>query len=454
MTKNENKKIKLAIIDDDSSICELCEEFFSSKGYVVKTFLNAKDALAGIDMTFSLVFCDLNLPDKSGIDVLDAINQKNFDLPVIFITAQESLESAARAMKRGAFDYIFKPLNFTELDVILGRALEQKSLERRYFELKAEIEKTKEKGLIGVSKKMQNLFELVERVAQSNSSILINGESGSGKEVIAKAIHLKSKRADKGFIAINCSAIPSELLESELFGHKKGSFTGAESTRIGLFEEADGGTLFLDEIGDMPLQLQSKVLRAIQERKIRKVGENIDTEVNVRIIAATHKDLKLAIKNKEFREDLYFRLCVIPIEVPPLRQRVPDIPILAVHFMKKYSLLNDKNIEGFTKDAIVKLKRYEWPGNVRELENTIERTVVLSQSQLIHEEDIAIEGYTDLDDKIEEIFSNLISLKELEKKYIEYVLSKSEGKKEKTAEILGINRKTLYRKEKDYGIEL
>ncbi|MCB9091232.1 MAG: sigma-54-dependent Fis family transcriptional regulator [Halobacteriovoraceae bacterium] len=450
-TINE-QSLKLAVIDDDSSLCILCEEFFKSKGYLVDSFLNGKDALQALDDSYSLVFCDLKLPDKSGIEILDEVNKRDLEFPIIFITAHESIESAAKAMKKGAFDYIYKPLNFTELEVIIGRALKQKELEKKYVQLKAEVEKSKESGLIGISKKMKQLFELVDRVAHSNSNILINGESGSGKEVVARSIHEKSQRAQNKFVAINCSAIPTELLESELFGHKKGSFTGAGDTRIGLFEEADGGTLFLDEIGDMPLQLQSKVLRAIQERKIRKVGDNKDQEINVRIIAATHKDLKQAIKNKEFREDLYYRLCVIPLFVPSLRDRVQDIPILAVHFMKKYAALNHKNLEGFTRDAITKLKRYSWPGNVRELENTVERAIVLSMGKLIHEEDISIEGYTEVDSEVEGLFSGLISLRELEKLYIEYVLSKTEGKKERSAEILGINRKTLYRKEKEYGI--
>lgn len=452
MNQINDKKIKIAIIDDDSSICDLCHDFFTAKGHLVDTFFTAKEGLSKIDDSYSILFCDLNLPDKSGIDVLDEINKQDFKLPVIFITAHNSIENAAKAMKRGAFDYILKPLNFLELEVILNRAIELKKLEQSYLELKAEIEKNKENSLVGISKKMEKLFAIVERISLSNSNILITGESGTGKEVVAKSIHSKSKRKDQKFVAINCSAIPSELLESELFGHSKGSFTGADDARIGLFEEAEGGTIFLDEIGDMPMPLQAKVLRTIQERKIKRVGENTDKDIDVRIIAATHKDLKIAIKNKEFREDLYFRLCVIPVEVPPLRERVQDIPLLATYFMKKYSTFNDKKVEGFTKDAIAKLKRYKWPGNVRELENTIERAIVLSTSALIHDEDISIEDYSELDNQIEKLFSNLLTLQDLEKKYIEYVLSKTEGKKEKAAEVLGINRKTLYRKEKDYGI--
>ncbi len=453
--KKQKNKFRVLIIDDDRAILNLLGEFYREHEFVAETCETAEQGLRLIledNQTFDLIVCDLNLPEKNGIDFIQELAVTSVDTPVILITAFGTVDDAAMALKQGAYDYITKPLNFTELEVLSHRAIKIQNLEKNYEKLKQRLNDNNQiPEMIGSGPKMRELLVLINKVANSSSNILINGESGSGKEMVAQAVHDKSKRRDKPFVPINCSAIPGDLLEAELFGYKKGAFTGANEDRKGLFEEANGGTLFLDEIGDMPLSLQSKVLRAIQERKIKPLGETQQRTIDVRILAATHKDLKTLIKKNEFREDLYFRLCVIPINVPPLRNRREDIPILANHFLKKYAAANDKKIQGISHEALAKLKRLRWTGNVRELENTIERAVVLSTENQIAEKDITIEGSIEVDEQTSLLFKELLPLKELEKQYIQFVLDKTEGKKEEAAEILGINRKTLYRKEKEYG---
>jgi transcriptional regulator with PAS, ATPase and Fis domain len=299
---------------------------------------------------------------------------------------------------------------------------------------------------------MQNLFTFVKKVAQASCNLLITGESGTGKEMVARAIHNLGPRAKKPFIAINCAAIPESLLESELFGHTKGSFTGATERRRGLFEEANEGTLFLDEIGDMPLPLQAKLLRFLQERTVKSVGENTYRSLDVRVMAATHQNLEKAIQEGKFRQDLYYRLCVAPVEIPPLRQRREDILLLAEHFLSKFSRKSNTKVLGFTKSALAKLARLPWPGNVRELENIIERAVIFSEGSFIDEHDIQV---TDLPESASppttELFSRLMSLESLEREYIGYVLQQTGNKREAAAKILGVDRKTLYRKQRTYG---
>jgi len=449
--------LKVLVVDDDQSLAELLCEFYREKGYQAQYCDSAEQAYRMIShegTSFDLVISDLNLPGKSGVDLINDLRTGSHKIPVILITAHGSIDHAAKALKLGAFDYITKPLNFTELEVVSTRAIKISSFEREYNDLKQKIiEPTAPHGLIGRSSKMLDLHQLIEKVAQSSANVLITGESGTGKEVVARAIHNSGRRKQNPFVAINCSAIPRDLLEAELFGHKKGAFTGASDDRMGLFAEAEGGTLFLDEIGDMPVDLQAKVLRVLQERKIRSVGGNKDIEINVRVLAATHRDLKTAVRQKEFREDLYYRLCVIPISVPPLRERREDIPVLAVYFLKKYAQQNEKELKGFSKEAMDKLKRLRWGGNVRELENALERAVVLSVADIIEESDISLEGSMEMDEKTSQLFAELMPLKELEKRYIQYVLAKTFFRKEEAAEILGINRKTLYRKEKEYDLK-
>jgi len=356
-------------------------------------------------------------------------------------------------MKAGAFHYIVKPFKLAEIEIHIEKALENRKLKKENLILKNELQKSYSKGmLLGKSQAMKEIFELIDRIANAHANVLITGESGTGKELVARAIHEKSSRKNFPFIAINCSAIPETLLESELFGYAKGAFTGAHQRKKGLFEEANGGTLFLDEIGDLNITLQAKLLRVIQDKTIRAIGDTTDKPIDVRIITATHKDLKNAIKEGRFREDLYYRLAVIPIVMPPLRHRKEDIPILAQYFLQKYKAINNSNVKGFTPQALEKLMNMHWQGNVRELENMIERLVVLSNKNLIDAQDIPTNETADFDQFISQNFQKMPDLAQLERHYINFILDKTGGKKEKAAQILGINRRTLYRKEKEYGL--
>lgn len=448
---------RLVIIDDDLAIHALLRAFFEGLHHQVQCFENlnsATDYIFPNHAEIDLIISDLRLPDGTGLDLMPKLRARQIDVPVILITAFGSTEIAASALKQGLFDYITKPLNLTELEVLCNRAIKMKSLERSLVDLQTTAaESLRFNGIVGNSPKMLELYGMIDKVAGTTSNILLSGESGTGKELVAKAIHDRGPRAGKKFVALNCSAIPFELLESELFGYKRGAFTGANEDRTGLFEEADGGTLFLDEIGDMPSLLQAKLLRVLQEKTIRRLGENVDRQVDVRIIAATHKDLKTAIQRKEFREDLYFRLCVIKINIPSLSERREDIPLLASFFLRKFAALNGKSISGFTREAMSQLMHAPWVGNVRELENTIERAAALCSGAAISEYDLNIDStFVPSQGKLDRLFSRLLTLKELEKEYIHHVLTTTGGKKEQVAAILGIDRKTLYRKEREYDL--
>jgi len=447
--------IQIVVIDDDKEMRSLLEDHLRAQKFDVHAFHSPLPALEKIlshDIVPDLIITDLQMPDMSGIDVIKRTKAHRAETPVIVMTAFGSIESAVDAMKKGAFDYLTKPFKLSELNLIVTRALEMGRLAKENNLLRAEVKKSFSTGLItGKSKPMRDLINLIQRIAPANSSVLITGESGTGKEVVARTLHLLSSRSDKPFVAINCTAIPETLLESELFGHAKGSFTGADKRKIGLFEEAQGGTLFLDEIGDMDLSLQSKLLRVLQERKIRPVGENKDIDVDVRVVAATHKDIKKAIREGLFREDLFYRLNVIPVVIPPLRHRKEDIPLLAQTFLEKYAAINNSPARGFSPGALLLLVNRSWPGNVRELENLVERLVVLARNPIITEEDIPLPENEDVDTFFASSAQSLITLEEMEKRYVQYVLTKTGGKKDKTAHILGINRRTLYRKEREYG---
>lgn len=445
----------IAVIDDDREMRLMVEDHLKASGYEVRGFAHPQEALAeilGDQFLPDVVVTDLQMPELSGIEVTKRLKAKHADLPVVVMTAFGSIESAVDAMRKGAFDYLTKPFKLIELSLVVERALTMSRLTRDNKVLRAEIKKGFGKGrLTGKSKAMREIFDLLERVAPAQSSILITGESGTGKEVIARTLHEMSPRAAKPFIAVNCTAIPETLLESELFGHAKGSFTGADRRKLGLFEEANGGTLFLDEIGDMAPGLQAKLLRVLQERQIRPVGETKTIDLDVRVIAATHKDLKKAIQEKLFREDLFYRLNVIPVQVPPLRHRKEDIPLLAQTFLEKYAALNQSPVRGFAPLALHLLVERSWPGNVRELENLIERMVVMSRGSQLDEGDVPANDATPVEDFYGQMTQDLPNLETLERRYIEFVLIKSGGKKDKASQILGINRRTLYRKEREYG---
>lgn len=455
-------KGRIVVVDDDKEMRSLLTDYLQGEGYEVVSFPLATEALQALGPAGNLapescdvdaLISDIKMPQMDGLEFAAKLQVLRPEIPVILITAFGSIETAVEAMRRGAFHYVVKPFKLAEMGVNVERAVEHRKLQRDNTALRQQVKKSWALGnVIGKSNAMKEIYELVSRVSQATANILVTGESGTGKEMVARAIHESGPRASKPFIAINCTAIPETLLESELFGHAKGSFTGAIQRKRGLFEEADGGTLFLDEIGDMNVQLQSKLLRVIQERKVRAVGENIDRPVNVRIVAATHKDLKAAIREGRFREDLFYRLSVIPIVIPPLRQRKEDIPLLAEHFLRKYAAMNATGVKGFTKRATAKLMNMRWEGNVRELENLVERAVVLSQKPLIDEDDIPTPETQNPESFFSGASADFPTIAQLEERYVRVIMEKTGGRKDKAAQILGINRRTLYRKEREYGM--
>jgi two-component system, NtrC family, response regulator PilR len=375
---------KILVVDDERSIRELLEIFLKKEGFEVRTAESVARALEIIKSTeFDVIISDIRMPDMSGVDLLRHLRSTNFGGQFILLTAFASADAAIQALKMGAFDYILKTDNFIEeLRVVVLRALENRRLREENTYLRREFRKVHGLGnLIGKSAAMQELFKMIEVVSATNSTVLVTGESGTGKELVAKAIHLGSPRADDSFVSVNCGAFPETLLESELFGYMKGSFTGATSNKKGLFEVADKGTIFLDEVGEMSPGMQVKLLRAIQERTIRRVGGTEEIAVDVRIIAATNRDLTAMVAENQFREDLYYRISVIPMEIPPLRHRRDDIPLLADHFLSRLNATMKKEIQRISEEALKRLENYDWPGNVRELENAMERAFILETSK-------------------------------------------------------------------------
>jgi len=457
----------IVLIDDDFELLELLSSFFKQRGFNVQQFNQAEEALIEIEnqrLQAHVVISDLRLPEMSGMEFIKRTKRSNPQLPIILMTGDGNLELAIEAIETGAYDFVLKPLQIPQLLLSVQRALHLSEINQEISQYKNLLQQQDYlglKGVVGKSPGFRQAMEMAKRVSSSQANILITGESGSGKEVIAKAVHELGDKKDGPFIAINCSAIPENLLESELFGHAKGSFTGANDKKIGLFEEANKGTLFLDEIGDLSLPLQAKLLRVLQERKIKRIGENQFREISARIICATHKDLKKEVKEGRFREDLYFRLNVIPITMPPLRERKEDIFPLSEYFLKKFSLMNNTSVKGFTKDAILQLENYPWKGNVRELENAIERAVVLANTELIDASDLpqldniepreaSLKGIQHID--LMPTASQPASLDEIARRYIQHVFDLNQGAKEQTAKDLGIDRKTLYRKLKEMNL--
>lgn len=376
---------KILVVDDDLSIRNMLNIVLKGSGYGVTTEASAESALKRLQNEFfDLIISDIKMPGISGIELLKKIKTLQPEIPVIMITAFASANDAVEAMKLGAEDYITKPFNLDELKLIIEKSLYKKNIEIENIKLKSQLtEKEKFDNIVGKNHQMLKIYELIDTISQTDSTVLITGESGTGKELIARAIHNKSPRSDKEFISINCGALPENLLESELFGHIKGAFTDAYKDKEGLFELADGGTILLDEIAEMSQKMQVKLLRAIQERKIRRVGSNKEIKVDVRIISATNKDLMESMKNNEFRSDLFYRLNVISINIPPLRERKDDIPLLLNYFLEYYNKRFNRNIEGFEKDILALFMQYSWPGNIRELENFVERAVALEKSTFI-----------------------------------------------------------------------
>ena len=445
------KKSVILLIDDDDSLRRVMEFSLTEAGHTVQTAASGEDGLRLFEKgNFDAVITDITMPGMSGMEVLAKVRQRVPTIPVIVITAYGTIESAVEAMKQGAFDYITKPFNRDELRLTLEKAIKMRRLEKENVELRAEVtDRYSFESIICSCEKMKEVLDLAGRVAASDASLLITGESGTGKELLAKGVHFNSRRANGPFVAVNCAAIPEALIESDLFGHVKGSFTGAVRDKEGKFELADGGTLFLDEIGDLRIDLQAKILRALQEREVDRIGGGKPVSVDVRVIAATNKDIERAVKDGAFREDLYYRLNVITLFIPPLRDRKEDIPVLAGHFLKKFNTEADVRMDG---SALSVLTAYGWPGNVRELENVIERASVLKRGLLITREELP-EKLKKEKMGVEGIILNIpeqgISLEELEKKLIIKALEKHKGNQTRAAEFLGITRPTLiYRMEK------
>jgi two-component system, NtrC family, response regulator AtoC len=446
------------LVDDDAPLCETLELGLTKRGFRMATCLSAGDALARLSSEdFDVVVTDLNMRGTGGIELCERIVANRPDIPVIVLTAFGSLDTAVSAIRAGAYDFISKPVELDVLAIAINRAAKHRELREEVRRLRLEVVRSEPPGeFVGKSSAMRSVYDLIERVADSETTVFVTGESGTGKELVAKALHSVSRRREHPFVAINCAAMPEGVLESELFGHTKGAFTDAKNDRPGLFLQAEGGTLFLDEIGDLPLTLQPKLLRVLQERTVRPVGGRSWLPINVRLIAATNRDLESAIEDGRFREDLYYRVNVVHIDLPPLRSRAGDVLPLAQHFLRLFAARAEKNILGISAVAAEKLVAYTWPGNVRELQNCIERSVALARYDQI--------GLDDLPEKVRSYQSShvlvagddpseLVRMEELERRYIVRVMEAVSGNKTAAARILGLDRKRLYRMLDRLGIE-
>jgi DNA-binding NtrC family response regulator len=452
-------KATLLLVDDEERLTDALSIAMEDLGYHVITAGNAQSALTLLTQErVDLVMTDLRLPDMDGRELLREIRVRRPELPVILITAFASVRDAVDLVKEGAFDYLAKPFAIEDVAATVGRALRLSDVVRDNERLRAELgSRYSFENVIGDSPAFRRVIAQVSAVCESRTSVLLTGESGTGKEVVARAIHFNSPRKDRHFVAVNCAAIPEGLLESELFGHVKGAFTGAVATRIGRFEAADGGTLLLDEVGDMPIAVQAKILRVLQERSLEPVGSTQNKTVDVRVIAATHKDLRQAVVEGRFREDLYYRLNVYPIELPPLRERKEDIPVLAAHFLVQLSENVSKKIGGFSPGALEAMTRYRWPGNIRELQNCIERAVIVARGNVIDVGDLpeylfdqpspATAGGS-LPTRLDE------ELERCERAYILLALEQSGGVQVKAAELLGVSERSLWHRIKKLGIKI
>lgn len=445
------------VIDDDRGMCELLELGLAKRGFEIRSTTDARKVLELLQQdSFAAVVTDLNMPGQNGIELTRQLIGNRPDLPVVVITAFGSMESAIEAMRAGAYDFLTKPLEVDALALVLQRAVQHHALREEVKLLRRAVAAAQSfDSLIGESNEMKQVFDLLSRVADADVSVLIGGESGTGKELVARSIHNRSIRKSGPFVAVNCAALPEALLESELFGHTRGAFTDARSTRRGLFQQAQGGTVFLDEIGDLPLSLQPRLLRVLQERKVRPVGSDTEVDIDVRVLAATNLDLEKAVTERQFREDLYYRLNVVQLRLPPLRARGNDVLLLAQHVLDQTAVRLGKRVQRLTPRVAERLLAYSWPGNVRELQNCIERAVALTAYDQI--------GVDDLPEKVRDYRpsqilltsdhpSDLLSMEEVERRYILRVLDVVSGNKSLAAQILGFDRRTLYRKLERYGV--
>jgi two-component system NtrC family response regulator len=451
------QKLSILVVDDGQSQREMLRDFLRSEGHTVMEAEEGEKALKTVrGGHFDLILLDYKMPGMDGLQVLKEVKHINPEIDVIIITAYGTIETAVEALKAGAIDYITKPVELDELIILVNRIAERRQLIQENKLLKEDLSKrgiTADK-IIFKSQRMAELINLAGRVAASKASVLIQGESGTGKELLARLIHQLSPRAHKSIVVVNCGTLHENLLESELFGHEKGSFTGASSRRIGRFEEADGGTLFLDEIGELTPTIQVKLLRFLQEREFQRLGSNVNLQVDVRIISATNRDLEKQVKEGTFREDLFYRLKVVTMSLPPLRERKEDLSLLINHFIDKFAVENGKNIQGLTAQARDVLLKYDYPGNVRELVNIIERAVVIARNQYITTEDLPFKSILPADDSEKKASGALRdSVDDLEKKLIIEAMEKTQDNQTKAAEILGISERMLRYKLKKYGLK-
>ena len=452
----ESKPPTILVVDDEKGMCELLKDTLVKEGYNIHFSEDPRKAIEIVkEIQIDIAMLDLVMPEMDGIDVLKEIKECQPDITVIIMTAYGTIDTAVEAMKLGAYDYITKPFKMSKIKAIIERILDHDKVTHENIYLRRELtRKRKFDNIIGKSEKMQEVYRMIESVASSDCNVLIQGESGTGKEVIARAIHNNSPRKDKPFIAQSCAAIPETLLESELFGHVKGAFTGASSSKHALLEVAKGGTFFFDEIGEINPAIQAKLLRVLEEHEFKKVGGTETIKVDLRIIAATNRDLEKAIKEGIFRDDLFYRLNVVTIFLPPLRERKDDIPLLASHFLDKHAVLYKKDIKRISPDVMKVFMTYDWPGNVRELENIIERAVVLERNNTVSVQDLPQQLQLQ---QLKEMNSGgkslMASIEKAEAGKILQVLEQTEWRKAEAAQILGISRKTLWEKIKKYDIK-
>jgi DNA-binding NtrC family response regulator len=449
---------RVLVVDDDRAMCEMLEGGLRRRGFDCVWRTSPRDVLQMLEGdSFDVVLTDLNLEGSSGLELCRRVLAVREDLCVVVMTAYGSIEAAVGAIRAGAYDFVTKPFDMDEIALTLERAVQHRQLRAEVRALRDAIKDSQGMGeMIGQSSPMQRVFDLIGRVAETETTVLITGESGTGKELVARALHTQSRRANGPFVAINCAAMPESLLESELFGHVKGAFTDARAARTGLFGKASGGTLFLDEIGEMPMGMQAKLLRALQERRVRPVGGDVEIGFDARIVAATNRDLETEVEEKRFREDLFYRINVVRIAIPGLRARTSDVLLLAQRFVERYASQNHARVAGISSGAAEKLLSYRWPGNVRELQNCIERAVALARTEQVSIEDLPdkVRDFTpsrvivDTEDPTE-----LLPMDEVERRYILRVLEAVGGSKTMAAKVLGFDRRTLYRKLERYEQE-